>query len=100
MKLSSSSTHYWRKSKNISMTLICLLSVILAVAPLFLIFFYTLSQGLSAINLDFFIQMPKPVGEAGGGMANAIAGTLILLGIGCLISLPSGFQEQRRPQER
>src|SRR6059036_401752 len=81
----------WRKTKNMGMTVICLLSVLVAIAPLFFIFFYTLSQGLSAINLDFFLQMPKPVGEPGGGMANAIAGTAILLGIGCLISLPFGI---------
>lgn len=81
----------WRKSKNIIMTTLCFVSVLIAVAPLFLICFYTLKQGISAINLDFFIRMPKPVGETGGGMANAIVGTGILLGLGCLFGLPVGI---------
>ncbi len=81
----------WRKSKNIIMTTLCSISVLIAVAPLFLICFYTLKQGISAINLDFFIQMPKPVGETGGGMANALVGTGILLGLGCLFGLPVGI---------
>ena len=81
----------WRKSKNIIMTALCFISVLIAVAPLFLICFYTLKQGISAINLDFFIRMPKPVGETGGGMANAIVGTGILLGLGCLFGLPVGI---------
>jgi phosphate transport system permease protein len=62
-----------------------------AVAPLFLIFFYTLFQGVSALNLDFFLQMPKPVGETGGGMANALVGTGILIGLGALFGLPIGI---------
>jgi phosphate transport system permease protein len=70
------------------MTSLSLLSVIVAVVPLFLIFFYTLFQGVSAINIDFFVQMPKPVGETGGGMANALVGTGILLGLGSIIGLP------------
>ena len=41
------------------------------------VLFFVVSQGIQALNLDFFTQMPKPVGEAGGGMANAIVGTLI-----------------------
>jgi len=66
------------------------LSVLVAVIPLFLIFFYTLSRGISSVNMDFFTRMPKPVGETGGGMANALAGTGILVGLGCLFGLPIG----------
>ncbi|MFZ1978871.1 MAG: phosphate ABC transporter permease PstA [Bacteroidota bacterium] len=84
----SSKVFYWRKAKNTLMTSLSLLSVVVAVIPLFLIFFYTLLQGLSAINIDFFVQMPKPVGETGGGMANALVGTGILLGLGSIIGLP------------
>jgi phosphate transport system permease protein len=65
--------------------------VALALLPLFLIFIYALMQGISALNLDFFLQMPKPVGEEGGGMANAIVGTGILIGLGALIGLPVGI---------
>lgn len=81
----------WRKVKDKGMASLALFCVFLAVTPLFMIFFYTLAQGLGAINIDFFIQMPKPVGEAGGGMANALVGTLILIGLGGLIGLPVGI---------
>jgi phosphate transport system permease protein len=84
----NSKRYYWRKSKNIVMTVLCLLSVLIAVIPLFLIFSYALSQGIGALNLDFFTKMPKPVGESGGGMANALVGTAILIGLGSLFGLP------------
>jgi phosphate transport system permease protein len=83
--------HHWRKAKNYSMTFIAALCLLMAVVPLILIFGYTLVQGASALNLDFFIQMPKPVGEAGGGMANALVGTGILIGLGALFGLPVGI---------
>ena len=83
-----SKTHYWRKAKNGVMTGLCFLSALVAVVPLFMIFSYTLTQGIGALNIDFFIQMPKPVGESGGGMANAIVGTGMLLGLGALFGLP------------
>ncbi len=70
------------------MTSLSILSVAIAVIPLFLIFFYSLAQGVSSLNVDFFIHMPKPVGETGGGMANALVGTAILIGLGCLFGLP------------
>lgn len=81
----------WRKAKNNAMTIFSVGCVLLAVAPLVLIFSYTLIQGISALNIDFFIQMPKPVGETGGGMANAIVGTGILIGLGALFGLPVGI---------
>lgn len=65
-------------------------AAMLAIVPLFLIFFYTISKGINYVNVDFFTQLPKPVGEPGGGMANAIVGTLILLGIGGAVGLPIG----------
>jgi phosphate transport system permease protein len=80
----------WRKTKSAAMTVFAALCVLVAVAPLVLIFSYTLVQGLGALNLDFFINMPKPVGEAGGGMANALVGTGILLALGALFGLPIG----------
>jgi phosphate transport system permease protein len=88
MMVPSAKTYYWRKGKSVFMTSLSLLSVLVAVLPLFLIFFYTLVQGISALNLDFFIRMPKPVGETGGGMANALVGTLILIGLGSVFGLP------------
>src|SRR5947207_14211131 len=61
------------------------------ILPLVLIFGFLLWQGASAINVDFFPHLPKPVGEVGGGMGNAIIGTLILLGLASLLGLPIGI---------
>ena len=81
----------WRKFKNAFMICLSVLSALLVIAPLFIIFGYTLSQGIGFLNFDFFIHMPKPVGEAGGGMANAIVGSLIMVGMGAVIGLPIGI---------
>ena len=66
---------------------VCTLAVL---TPLFLIFGYLLLEGFSSLNVSFFTQLPKPVGEVGGGMANAIAGSLTLIGMACLLGLPIG----------
>src|SRR5205085_12384406 len=58
--------------------------------PLALIFGYLLTKGVSALNLDFFTQLPQPVGELGGGMANAIVGSVILVALACVLGLPIG----------
>ena len=68
----------------------CALSVGLALAPLGFLLFFVARQGLTAVDLDFFTQMPKPVGEIGGGMANAILGTLVLIGLAALVAVPIG----------
>jgi phosphate transport system permease protein len=70
---------------------LAVLATALVVAPLGAIFIYLVYRGASSLNLDFFTQTPKPVGEAGGGMANAIAGSGILLAIGSLIGIPVGI---------
>ena len=62
----------------------------LAILPLILIVIHLLRLGGGAINLAFFTQMPRPPGENGGGMANAIVGTLILISIASLVGLPIG----------
>jgi phosphate transport system permease protein len=67
------------------------LAAALATLPLLFILFHLVKLGASSISLDFFTKMPKPVGEAGGGMANAIVGTLILLSIAAAIGLPIGI---------
>jgi phosphate transport system permease protein len=79
-----------RKFKSNLIVTLCGASVLLALVPLAMILFYVISRGFSALNWDFFTQMPKPVGEAGGGMANAIVGTLILIVIAGLIAIPVG----------
>jgi phosphate transport system permease protein len=70
---------------------LCALSVVIALVPLALVLFFVLSQGIRSVNVDFFTQMPKPVGEPGGGMANAIVGTLIVTGLGSLMAIPIGI---------
>ena len=81
-----------RRRKTVSAMFVgfCFASVLLALLPLALILFFLVSQGLQSLNLAFFTQMPKPVGESGGGMANAIVGTLILSGLGALFAVPVG----------
>jgi phosphate transport system permease protein len=69
----------------------CAASVVLALIPLAMILFFVVTQGIRALNLDFFLRMPTPVGEPGGGMANAIVGTLILTGIGSILAVPIGI---------
>jgi phosphate transport system permease protein len=66
-------------------------STILVMAPLIAIFAYLLIKGASSLNLAFFTQIPKPVGEVGGGMANSILGSGILLAISSLIGVPIGI---------
>lgn len=70
--------------------MLCALAVIVALIPLAMILFYVVKEGFGALNFDFFTKMPKPVGESGGGMANAIAGTLILIGIAAAFAVPVG----------
>jgi phosphate transport system permease protein len=66
-------------------------AVLLALVPLFFVFFYVVRQGFSSLSWDFFTKLPKPVGETGGGMANAIVGTLILIAIAGAIAIPVGI---------
>jgi phosphate transport system permease protein len=67
------------------------LAALLATLPLLLILWHLVKKGAASLSLAFFTNMPKPVGEAGGGMANAIVGTLTLVGIACAIGLPIGI---------
>jgi phosphate transport system permease protein len=69
---------------------LCGLAVLLALIPLGMILYYVLKEGIGAMNWAFFTQMPKPVGEPGGGMGNAIVGTLILVGLAALFAVPIG----------
>ena len=83
--------HARRKAVSGLVVGFCAASVVLALIPLGFILYYVVRNGLPALSLSFFTQMPKPVGEAGGGMANAIAGTLILVGLAALIAVPIGI---------
>jgi phosphate transport system permease protein len=66
-------------------------AAIAVVCPLLLIFGFLLYQGASAINVDFFLHLPKPVGETGGGVANAIVGSVIMIGLAVAVGLPIGI---------
>jgi phosphate transport system permease protein len=81
----------WRKLKSSLFVGFCAGSVLVALVPLAFILFFVLKEGIQALNLDFFIRMPKPVGETGGGMAMSIVGTLILTGVGSLLAIPVGI---------
>ena len=70
--------------------LLCAVSTVLALIPLVLILAYVVVQGAGALNLDFLTGVPKPVGEPGGGMGNAIVGSLMLIGIASSFGLPLG----------
>jgi phosphate transport system permease protein len=70
---------------------LAVLATVLVVVPLIAIFVYLLIKGASSLNLDFFTQIPKAAGEPGGGMANAIVGSGVLLGIASLIGVPIGI---------
>lgn len=63
----------------------------LAILPLLSVFLYVLSKGLGGVNWAFFTELPKPVGETGGGMANALLGSLTLLGMASLVGIPWGI---------
>lgn len=67
------------------------LAALLAILPLILILIHLVAKGASSLSFSFFTHMPQPVGEPGGGMANAIVGTLILIGVASLIGLPVGI---------
>jgi phosphate transport system permease protein len=79
-----------RKLTSSLFVVFCGLAVLVALVPLAFVLFFVVSQGIRSVNLDFFTKMPKPVGEPGGGMANAIIGTLILTGLGSTMAIPIG----------
>jgi len=72
-------------------TFLAILSTILVILPLIAIFVYLVLKGASSLNLAFFTQIPKPVGESGGGMANAIIGSVTLLAMASLFGVPVGI---------
>jgi phosphate transport system permease protein len=81
----------WRKSLNILMLTLTGVAALLVVSVLFLILGCLLWNGGKSLNLSFFTQLPKPVGESGGGMANAIVGSLKLLLLAAVLGLPVGL---------
>ncbi|HEX3819555.1 MAG TPA: phosphate ABC transporter permease PstA [Candidatus Sulfotelmatobacter sp.] len=72
------------------MTAVAIATVLVVLAPLVAIFSYLVYKGVGSINWAFLTQTPKPVGEVGGGMANAIVGSLFILAIASIIGVPLG----------
>jgi phosphate transport system permease protein len=81
-----------RRRRTIStiFSVLCAASVVLALVPLLFILLYLLQKGVGSLHWTFFVQNPRPVGEAGGGFANAIVGTFILVGLAALFAVPVG----------
>ena len=84
-------TFYRRKTTNVVMLSVSFISAILTIMPLVLVFYYTIAKGITHLNINFFTKLPTPVDVPGGGMVNAIVGTLILIGIGGAIGIPIGI---------
>ncbi|MDQ7840398.1 MAG: phosphate ABC transporter permease PstA [bacterium] len=77
----------WTDRLMAGVTFLC---TVAALVPLFLILFFLARTGLGALNLEFFTHLPGAAGEPGGGMANAISGTLVLVGLAALLGMPVG----------
>jgi phosphate transport system permease protein len=80
-----------RKTFSHVIVVLCGAAVLLALVPLALVLFYVVSRGLTSLNGAFFIHLPTPVGEPGGGMANSIVGSLIVTGLGAVLAIPVGL---------
>lgn len=81
---------HYRQLKSKFMVGLTIGATVLALIPLFLVLGYLLSKGFTSLNWDFFTKMPAPVGQSGGGMANAIIGTFWLVGIASVMGVPVG----------
>lgn len=82
---------WYRRFSDLGATAFAIAAAILVLVPLMAIFVYLLIRGVGALDLAFLTQTPKPVGEVGGGMANAIVGSGIILLIASLIGVPIGI---------
>ncbi len=82
--------HHWRKLKSGCVSIVCFACALAVIAPLGLVLFHLVRLGAGSVDWHFFTALPKPVGEVGGGMANAIVGTLTLLGLAALLGVPVG----------
>jgi len=80
-----------RRSTNTLIAALSILATILVIAPLLAILGYLIYKGASSLNFAFFTQIPKPVGEDGGGMANSIVGSGVVLALASLMGIPVGI---------
>jgi len=79
-----------RRAVDLGATLACHLAAAIVIVPLAFITWHLVRLGFSGLSPEFFLNLPKPVGEPGGGMANAIVGTGLLVGIATLVAVPVG----------
>ena len=82
--------HRWRKTKSALASGFSFACALIVVAPLALVLGYLFIKGASSLNLAFFVNLPSSPGETGGGVANAIVGTFVLIGIASVIGVPVG----------
>jgi phosphate transport system permease protein len=87
----ASSTYTRRHLLDRVVRWLCVLGTVVALIPLASVLYYVVVRGIGGINLDFFSELPKPVGESGGGMGNAVLGTLKLIGLAGLFGIPPGI---------
>ncbi len=80
-----------RNKKNTLFKGIIIAGTVISTLPLLLILFYIFKQGVAAINWHFLTNLPKPVGEAGGGVSNALVGSILILLVSCVIAIPIGI---------
>jgi phosphate transport system permease protein len=81
----------WRKIKNAGMTGVTAAATLTVLIPLVLIFVHIVRMGASSISPDFFTEIPRPTGEAGGGMANGMVGSAILILLASVLGIPTGI---------
>jgi phosphate transport system permease protein len=80
----------WRRGLSHVIIVLCGAAVLVALVPLAFVLFYVVTQGVSSLSTAFFTEMPKPVGESGGGMANAMLGSLVVTLLGAMFAIPIG----------
>lgn len=90
-RLESRGPSWPRRLHDRGFVVLCHLAAALVLLPLVLIVWHLVAKGLSGITPGFFLHLPKPVGEPGGGVANAIVGTLVLIGLASLVAVPVGI---------
>src|SRR5512140_1088496 len=90
MRNTSPRRRAWRKGVSTLMLGMTGVFTLLVVAPLIWILAYVVKEGLPALSWQFFTQLPTPVGVPGGGIANALVGSLMTVGLGLLIAAPVG----------
>lgn len=86
----TSANHNLRKAKSLAMNALCIACAVIVILPLGCILFYLVQKGASSLNWAFFTGIPKPAGMPGGGMGNAIVGTLELLALASCLGVPIG----------